>query len=211
MCVNDAAFGFDELTEPYGSEEDVEEAVIDLLEADGQLGEEMADVDPVVHPSDPTVGADTSDHEVLRIRDRGEGLGEGTRGRSIEVGRDQTAEGFMRSDRIVLGAEGIERALLSPEVGPRLTSCTALEVDMHVLVRTVLVGTRGFNEFRPYTELDEPDGEGAESAERVGSEGCPVVGPDPKWEPIRLKEPLQCLLCGHRLGAREAFATEQHA
>ena len=77
--VDDAPLGFDEAAEPDGSEVDVEEPVIDLLESDVEPAEKVADVDPAAEPADASVGADPADFEVLGVRDRLEDLGKRSR------------------------------------------------------------------------------------------------------------------------------------
>lgn len=67
--VNDAALGFDETSEPDGTEIDVEQAVVNWLEADGLFGEQVADIDPVVEPADAAVATHTPNLEVLGIGD----------------------------------------------------------------------------------------------------------------------------------------------
>jgi hypothetical protein len=54
----------------------------------------------------------------------------------------------VRSDGVVLGAEGMEGSLLSRDGGPRLSSGPALEVTMHVLVLAVLVRAGGLDELQ---------------------------------------------------------------
>ena len=61
-----------ETAQPDGSEVDVPEVVVDLLEADGLCGENVAHVDPVRVPSDASVPADSSDLEVSGVFDRRE-------------------------------------------------------------------------------------------------------------------------------------------
>lgn len=77
--VGDEALSFEEVTEPDRPEVDVEEAVVNLLEADVVPGEEGADEDPVSVPPDPAVVRDEPSLEVAWV---GEGLKsarEGTR------------------------------------------------------------------------------------------------------------------------------------
>ncbi len=76
--VDDAAFVFDEATEPDGSEVDVEEPVINLLEADVVAGEKLADADAIGIPADASVCADESGLEVPGIGDWLEAGGEGS-------------------------------------------------------------------------------------------------------------------------------------
>ena len=61
-----------ESTQPDGSEVDVPEVVVDLLEADALGGQDVAHIDPVGVPSDASVPADSSDLEVSRVLDRRE-------------------------------------------------------------------------------------------------------------------------------------------
>ena len=61
-----------ESAEPYGSEVDVPEVIVDLLEADELGSQDVADVDPVRVPSDASVPADSSDLEVSGVFDRGD-------------------------------------------------------------------------------------------------------------------------------------------
>ena len=49
---------FEEVSEPDGAEVDVEEAMVNLLEADVVAGEELADGDTVSIPSDASVLGD---------------------------------------------------------------------------------------------------------------------------------------------------------
>ena len=61
-----------ETAEPDGSEVNVPEVIVDLLEADELGGENVAHVDPVRVPSDASVPADSSDLEVSGVFDRGD-------------------------------------------------------------------------------------------------------------------------------------------
>lgn len=56
-----------EAAEPDRSEADVEEAVVDFLEADVLLGEQRADVDPVVEPADASISRHEPAFEVIRV------------------------------------------------------------------------------------------------------------------------------------------------
>ena len=58
-----------EAAEPDGSEVDVPEVVVDLLEPDVLLSENVAHVDPVRVPSDTSVPADSPDLEVSGVLD----------------------------------------------------------------------------------------------------------------------------------------------
>lgn len=58
-----------EPTEPDGSEVDVPETVVDLLEPDVLLFENVADVDPMEVPSDAAVLADPPHLEVSGVLD----------------------------------------------------------------------------------------------------------------------------------------------
>ncbi len=75
--VKDSVFGFNESTEPDRTEVDVEEAVVNLLEADVMTSEEPADGDAFGVPADATIGADETSLEVARVGDGLEGFGEG--------------------------------------------------------------------------------------------------------------------------------------
>ena len=65
-----------ETAQPDGTEIDVPEVVVDLLESDELGSEDVADVDPVRVPSDASVPADSSDLEVSWVLDRGDVLRE---------------------------------------------------------------------------------------------------------------------------------------
>lgn len=67
--IGDVEFGLNEATEPDGTEIDVEETEVNFFEADGLLGEDGADVDPVAAPADAAVGGDPADEEVGRVGD----------------------------------------------------------------------------------------------------------------------------------------------
>ena len=54
-------FGFNETTEPDGTEVNVEEAVVNLLEADVMTSEEPADGDAFGVPADATIGTDETE------------------------------------------------------------------------------------------------------------------------------------------------------
>jgi len=84
----------------------------DFLEADELAGEGVGDADPSALPADAAVSADIAHLIVSRVLDRGKGLGEHPRRRSVAgAGRFQ-AEGLMRSLLVVLGAESVEADLL---------------------------------------------------------------------------------------------------
>ena len=68
---------FEEVAEPYRPEVDVEEAVVNLLEADVMAGDQGADGDAVGVPPDPAVVGDESSLEVTWVRERLELLGKG--------------------------------------------------------------------------------------------------------------------------------------
>ncbi len=70
-------FGFNETTEPDGTEVNVEEAVVNLLEADVMTSEEPADRDALGVPADAAVGTDEASLEMARVGDGLEGFGEG--------------------------------------------------------------------------------------------------------------------------------------
>jgi hypothetical protein len=69
LGVNDPTFLLNEVAEPDGSEVDVEEPVVEGLEADGLTGDQVADVDPVVEPADASVPTDAPNLDVLEIGD----------------------------------------------------------------------------------------------------------------------------------------------
>ncbi len=71
--------GFNETTEPDGTEVNVEEAVVNLLEADVMTCEEPADRDALGVPADATVGTDEASLEMARVGDGLEGFREGPR------------------------------------------------------------------------------------------------------------------------------------
>ena len=74
--VKNSVFGFNETTEPDRTEVDVEEAVVNLLEADVMTCEESADGDAFGVPADATVGTDEASLEVARVGNGLEGFGE---------------------------------------------------------------------------------------------------------------------------------------
>ena len=108
-------------SEQHRSEVDVPEAVADFLEADELAGQGVGDADPSALPADAAVSADIAHLIVSRVLDRGKGLGEHPRRRSVAgVGRFQ-AEGLMRSLLVVLGAESVEADLLRGQTSLRET------------------------------------------------------------------------------------------
>ena len=66
------------MPEPDGTEVDVEEALVNLLEADVVAGEELADGDSVGIPTDATVLGDEASLEVAGIGDGLERLWKGS-------------------------------------------------------------------------------------------------------------------------------------
>ena len=73
--VEDAAFVFNKPSQPNGSEVDIEEAVVDLFEADIVASQEAADGHAVRVPADASVGADEASFKMTRIGDEFQGLG----------------------------------------------------------------------------------------------------------------------------------------
>ncbi len=71
--------GYNESTEPDRTEVDVEQAVVNLLEADVMTSEKPADRDALGVPADAAVGTDESSLEMARVGDGFEGFGEGPR------------------------------------------------------------------------------------------------------------------------------------
>ena len=71
--------GFNESTEPDGTEVDVEQAVVNLLKADIMTSEEPADRDALGVPADAAVGTDEASLEMARVGDGLEGFREGPR------------------------------------------------------------------------------------------------------------------------------------
>jgi hypothetical protein len=114
--------------------------VVNFFEADVVASEEAADGDAVAVPAEATVGADESSLEVAGVGDGVELVGKGSRGGMVEVGGQCAVEGLVRAHGVVMRAERAEGTLLGAHVGPRRSSGSALEDEMHVLVLAVLVG-----------------------------------------------------------------------
>ena len=71
--------GFNESTEPDRTEVDVEQAMVNFLEADVMTCEEPADRDALGVPADAAVGTDEASLEMARVGDGLEGFREGPR------------------------------------------------------------------------------------------------------------------------------------
>lgn len=76
--VDDEAFLFDETAQPDRTEVDVEESLVNLLEADVLALEELADGHAVVVPPDTTVSRYETSLEVAGIGDGLQGCREGS-------------------------------------------------------------------------------------------------------------------------------------
>ena len=106
-----------EATEPEGTEENVEDAVVDLLEADVVTGQEMTDRDTTSVPADTAVLADLAKLEVSRIGDRPRPRRVAPLRRTVEIGRRPLIERFVRTHGVELEQEGIEATLLAAQGG----------------------------------------------------------------------------------------------
>ena len=80
---NDEEF-FVKPPEGNGSEVDLPQSGTDGFEGDELVAQSRTDVDPTRVPADPSVCRDLSDLEVLRVRERWEDVGVGSRGRLID-------------------------------------------------------------------------------------------------------------------------------
>jgi len=101
------------------------------------------------------------------------------------------AEGFVGPFVIELVAEGIEAALLSPEVSFRWSGGARFERAVHAFVAAVVLRLAGLDELGEDAEADPPDREGGEAAEGVGGEGGTVVGADALRQAVLAKEALE--------------------
>ena len=80
---NDEEF-FVKPPEGSGSEVDLPQRGTDGFEADELVAQRRADVDPTRVPADVPVSRDLSDLEVLRVRERREDVGVGSRSRLVD-------------------------------------------------------------------------------------------------------------------------------
>src|SRR5712692_6622236 len=99
-------------TEPDRPEVHLPESVVDLLEADVQLGEDVAHVHPPAAPANAAVATHAPHFIMPRIRDRQERGGVRPRGRLVQTCGQALAEGFVPPLRVVALAEPVKAALL---------------------------------------------------------------------------------------------------
>lgn len=78
QVINDLELGLDKSAEPDGTEIDVKEAGVNLLETDVLFCESGADVDPFVVPTDSTISRDPADLEMRWIDRRSQLSRKGT-------------------------------------------------------------------------------------------------------------------------------------
>ena len=187
--VDDGSFIYVKPTEPDGPEEDSPDVGTDLLEADEVATEKLRDVDPSGLPSDPSIGGDFSDFEVSGVLEGQDLGGEGSGRGFVERSRWSLVVRFVGTNVVVVGDELVEAALLSGSVPRGRDGGLRLEVPMHALVSSVLVGRSRLDEFGQDAERDPPDRELGESGERVWrGEGHTVVGSDALGEPELLED-----------------------
>ena len=179
-----------------GTEVDVPEPVVNFGESDELPAEDDGDVDPVVGPTDATVGGDLPDLEDRGVIEGGELMRDTPRRRHVELVRHALCEGFVGPLGVELGSEGVEATLLSEAVLLGWQRGVTLEGAMHAFVTTVLLGLAGFDELWGDAESDPPDRESREAAERVGGEGRAVVRADALRQSVLPEDPLEHCLRG---------------
>jgi len=106
-------------TEPDRPEVHLPESVVDLLEADVQLGEDVAHVHPPAAPANAAVATHAPHFIMPRIRDRQERGGVRPQGRLVQTCGQALAEGFVPPLRVVALAEPVKAALLGRQRAPR--------------------------------------------------------------------------------------------
>lgn len=128
------------------AEEQVEDAIVDLLQADEVIVESVGDEDLVAEHPDGAIAADAADEEVRGVVVGLDPSGEGASGGSVELGGALHGEGPVRAVVVELVAEGVKAALLGREGGGGRDGGFPLESAVHALVDGVLVGAAGLDE-----------------------------------------------------------------
>lgn len=83
ISILDSHVAFKESTDFHGTEPDIPDAIIDLLETDVLAGTDDRNIDPLGVLTDTTVGTDIPDLEAVRVFQRRDAIGHRSPGRLV--------------------------------------------------------------------------------------------------------------------------------
>jgi hypothetical protein len=110
----------------------------------------------------------------------------------------------MGEEGVVLLAPAIEAALLLGAGPLGWPAALPLQREAHALVAAVLLRRGRLDEIREDSELDPPDRQPGEAAERLGREGHPGIGANSLRQVVGAKEALEDRSGLDQAGAGEA-------
>lgn len=162
--AGDSAGGLVEAAEQGRVEQDVPEAIVDLLEGDVLAVERLAEEDLTGSEAKAARIRDPSNFAVTRVLGTGDALRERPRRGHPDRARRGVIERLMRALVVEAAAENVEASLLRGMVRSGWPSGVSLQRAMHAFVRAVLLRTAGEDALMRDAQLHPP---GVELAQAV--------------------------------------------
>src|SRR6266568_2175942 len=156
--------------------------LIDGQQADGFSPEHFTEEDIVFFPAEMAVAVDGAYEHVVLVVDLRFPRRIGARRSLVHTGRSLHGERLMRPYLVIVLTEAIQFALLGTPVLSRAQ--LLLEGAVHAFVSSVLLRMSGLDAFRHDAQLDPPDRQPRQAAERRRGERRPVVGADGSRQPM---------------------------
>jgi hypothetical protein len=146
--ILDAHVPLKKTTELERAGKDIPDAIVDLFEAGILARTNDGKIDPVMVPTDASLGTDVSGFKKIGILQRGHLLS----GWGVAIGRGFEINGFIWPLAVKLLAETVELTLLTGQIRCRRAGGFRFPRTMHSLATTILLGFARFNELRQYAE-----------------------------------------------------------
>jgi hypothetical protein len=134
---------FEQPTEGAGSEVNIPDPLVNVLEADICSAAELCDSDPLMVPTAATMGADVAHLEAVRVRERWPCVGPLPEGGGIAGGGCAPVERLVRPLAVERRAEARTRALLSPPSAGWRAGGVRLQRALQAVMAAVRLGCAG--------------------------------------------------------------------
>jgi hypothetical protein len=202
---------FEQPPELEGSEVYIPDPIVNVLKATIFADADVGNVDPLMVPTDATIGADVASLEAVRVLERWKFRRHLPRGGVIAGGGCVQVERLMRTLMVKLVAEVVDLLLLCAKGSARRAGGFGFEGAMPALVAAVLVRFAGLDDRREDAQAHPPRGPLGQPGQGVGSERPAVVGADTLWQAACFEHAREHRfgLCDARRG--EGLAREQEA
>jgi hypothetical protein len=197
-----------ESAQGHGTEVQIPDPVVRLLEAYPLADEGFADEQAAALPLDLAICANPPSLIVAGILQLVQMLRVLSSRRCVELRRRPLAQRLMGALLVEIRLESVEAPLLSPQVPGGRTSRVRLQGSMHPLVTPVLLRVTRLDQKRLDPELDPPHRQTRKAPESPRTERAPVVGEDRFRKSILAKHTLQDTLSAHGRGRVQAVATQ---